>query len=532
MTACSGGQGLSNHVNDKNETSSAAVAEEEKDAAWVKYADTPQELEWYVNFSWFDTGWGENLVSKKITEETGISIQFVTPAGNETEKMNSMIASDTLPDLITLGWWEPQAQKMIEKDMVYALNELAEEYDPYFFQVVDQDTMNWYTKEDGNIYGYPNSSVTPKDYEASDKLGSNQVFLVRKDIYEAIGSPDMTTPGGFANAVRKAAREFPEVDGYPLIPIGAEEFQKEGCNSFSKYLQNFLAVPFEKNGKFYDRMSDPEYLKWLKMFRKLGQEGYLVNDIFIDRRSQIEEKIAQGRYFCMLYQGQDMLDQQKILYERDPNSVYIAVDGPKNSDKDDPTLPGTSINGWTLTFISKNCKNPERAIAFLSYLMSERGQKLIYLGVEGEMYDIVDGKEVIRPDVLQMLNTNRAEYDRIYGADDAYWMLQDNVMQLQWPLQNSEAERQIKEWTIPYTFYAGQYEISFEAGTEEAEINTRVEEEWGYTLPKLLLAETEEEFDAVMEEFLQKRDAYGYDKVLAADTEQMKILKKKLGLDQ
>lgn len=31
----------------------------------------------------------------------------------------------------------------------------------------------------------------------------------------------------------------------------------------------------------------------------------------------------------------------------------------------------------------KNCKYPERAIAFMDYMMSEHGQMLIYLGVEG-----------------------------------------------------------------------------------------------------------------------------------------------------
>ena len=27
-------------------------------------------LDWYVNYSWFVAGWGENLVSRTITEET------------------------------------------------------------------------------------------------------------------------------------------------------------------------------------------------------------------------------------------------------------------------------------------------------------------------------------------------------------------------------------------------------------------------------------------------------------------------------
>ena len=88
---------------------------------WEVYSDEEITLDWYVNFSWYTTPWGENLVSKKITEETGVKINFMTPLGNEEEKFNALISSDTLPDIITLGWWENQVDEMISKDMVYPL---------------------------------------------------------------------------------------------------------------------------------------------------------------------------------------------------------------------------------------------------------------------------------------------------------------------------------------------------------------------------------------------------------------------------
>ena len=75
---------------------------------------------------------------------------------------------------------------MIQGKMVYALNELADEYDPYFYEVADPQAISWYTQADGNVYGYPCSSVTPDDVKNHDNIGSNQTFLVRKDIYEAI----------------------------------------------------------------------------------------------------------------------------------------------------------------------------------------------------------------------------------------------------------------------------------------------------------------------------------------------------------
>ena len=404
-------------------------------------------FDWYINYSWFNTKWGQNAVSKAITEKTGVNINFITPQGNEEEKLNALIASGSLPDLITLGWWEPQINDIIQKDMVYALNELADKYDPYFWTVTDDQAVSWYTQDDGNIYGYPCSSVTPDDVNSDNNIGSNQTFLVRKDIYEAIGSPDMTTIEGFENAVKKAAEEFPVIDGKPLIPIGAHYFDDIGNVSFDQYLQNFLAVPYEKDGKLYDRDTDPEYIEWLRMFNRLSREGYLSTDVFIDQRVEMEEKIAQGRYFCMLYQYTDMSAQQKTLYSKDPDSIYIAVDGPKNANGDDHVLPTNTVNGWTITMVSKNCQNPDRAIQFIDYLISEEGQKMVYLGIEGLTYDMVDGKEVVRPDVLELLNTDRGAYDELYGADDAYWMFQDNVMQQKWRQKNEGPTAQLEEWT-------------------------------------------------------------------------------------
>lgn len=516
-----------------NENKVTEQTQSSETIGWKKYAaeQNPVTLNWYINYSWFTMDWGKNMVSKQITKDTGVNINFVTPAGNQEETINALVASDSLPDIVTLGWWETQINDMIKNKMVYALNELADQYDPYFYEVTDPTVVNWYSDENGDIYGYPNSAYTPEAVETHSNIGSNQTFLVRKDIYEAIGSPDMTTQEGFEAAVKKAVEMFPEVDGKPLIPIGSHIFEENGCNSFDNFLMNFLAVPYEKDGKLYDRHTDPEYLSWLKFFRKLGEEGYLSSDIFVDQRTQMNEKVAEGRYFCMLYQRTDIADQESMLYEKNPDSIYIAVDGPKNSKGDDYVLPTNAINGWTLTLISKNCKHPDRAIAFLDYMMSEEGQKMISLGVEGEMYDWVDGKAVLKDEVKKLLTTDRKKYDEVYGADDAYWMLQNNVMQLDWMPEKQYPLNQMEEWTYPYTRYLGEYEVTKQDDSEMLRINSRIDKLWGKTLPRLLLAKSDEEFDQLFETFVEERETLGYSQLVKEHQKTMEENKKRLGME-
>lgn len=488
------------------------------------------ELDWYINYSWFQTKWGEDAVSKKITQETGCSINFTAPSGNEVEKLKLLISSDSLPDLITVGWWEELADVMIEKDMVYALNELADAYEPTFWNWVEPEIVKWHTKEDGDIYGYPNSCCLPEDYEIHKNISSNQSFLVRGDIYEALGNPDMTTPEGFYEAVKEAARLYPEVDGEPLIPVGAHVFDNTGCDSFDKYLQNFLAVPYEKDGKYYDRFTDPDYIEWLKMFRKLGAEGYLKSDIFIDQRTQMEEKIARGQYFCMIYQWKDMENQQKSLYENYPERMYLAVDGPKNRKGDDPVLTAPGVNGWTLTYISKKCENPDKAIKLMTYLMSEKGQKLTSLGIEGVTYEMSDGKARWKPEVERLMETDRAAYDRKYGADNTYWMMQNIMMQLDWMPSPVDSVKQLMEWSYPYVKYCGQYEIYFPPGTEAGNADINISELWSRTLPQLLLAASDKEFDRTMEQFVTEREKLGYDILAKESYAQMTAAKERLGI--
>lgn len=488
-------------------------------------------LDWYINYSWFNTTWGGNAVSDAITARTGVDINFVSPDGSESVTLDALISGDNLPDLVTLGFWEPQVDEMIQSGLVYALNELADQYDPYFWEVAREELLNWYTREDGNVYCYPNSAYVPSDYDAGVQIASNQTFLVRKDMYESLGCPDMTTPEGFADAVRAAAEQFPTVNGKSLIPIGVHEFTERGCDSFDKFLQNFLAIPYEKDGKFYDRFTDPEYKAWLKMFRQLGQEGLLSSDIFIDKRTQMEEKIAQGRYFCMLYQRTDMLEQQRILLNHDPDSIYIAVDGPRNSHGDPHKLPGAGINGWTVTLISKNCADPEKAIQLMSFMMSEEGQKLLALGIEEENYTMVDGRAVLSDRTKELLNKDYSSYVREVGANDTYWMLQDNRMQSKWmPLDEPEI-LQMEQWTYPYVCYTAQYDAYFELGSGADISNKKINAIHGQMLPKLLLASSEAEFEQLWAEYVQRRKDSGLAVVLEERTRQMNAAKERLGIE-
>jgi len=503
---------------------------------WKLNKDTPIEFDWYVHFSWFARHWGDSLVSKYITQKTGVDINYIVPAGNEAEKLNAMIAGDALPDFITLGWWEGQVPMMIDAGLVYPLDELATRFDPYFFNVVNNDKIGWYRQADGHVYGYPNASYTPADYEKfKGKLSSTESFLVRGDMYEALGRPDMTTPEGFLKALRDAKKKFPTVNGAPLIPFGTNEFGDIGNTEIHGVLPHFLAISPEQNGKFIDcnlgLTDNPEYVRWLKAFRQANEEGLISTEIFVDKRSQIEEKAAQGRYFCMFFKNCDMITAQNTLYAQSPDMIYKAVDGPKNSKGEPHKLGGGGIAGWTITLISKNCKDPARAIQFMTYMISEEGQYDIWYGQEGVTYDMVDGLPVLKPEVKDLKMTNNEKQETEIGVQNTYWMLADYAWADSFGVSKAPVEVQQYEWSMPYTVsYAAYDGLTLPVGSDEALIYEEIQREWGKVLVQLFQAPSEAEFDKIIKNFNAFKVEKGIDKVIAAQTELMNINKAKLGM--
>ena len=147
------------------------------------------------------------------------------------------------------------------------------------------------------------------------------------------------------------------------------------------------------------------------------------------------------------------------------------------------------------------------------------------------MYEMVDGKPVLYKEVDELLNSDRTKYSKLYGADNTYWMLQDNIMQLQWKSDAPEPISQLEKWTYPYVVYNGQYDSILPTDSKEANADEKITLLWSETLPKLLLAPSDERFDAIMQDFITMRDTYGYADLIEKKTELWQQAKEKLGME-
>ncbi|MGX7418034.1 ABC transporter [Carnobacterium gallinarum] len=393
--------------------------------SWQKDTDQEATIKWYVNFDWYaPAGWGKDVVTRKIKEDMNINVEFIV--GND-EKLNTMMASGDLPDIMTFDRQLKVAQDA--EKFAIPLSTLAEKYDPYFLEnAAKKDTLKWYTKDDGQIYTYPSFSVTQADYDAGNVKG-DQALIVRKDIYEAIGKPDMSTPEGFLKALELAKVQQPKTDdGADMIQFSgtAMDIANGGDGAFGGNLQDFLGIPLTIDGEINDRDRDPEYMKWLDILRQAYASGYISNDQFSDNDNTIKEKLQQGAYFA--YMHTNVVGLSEFLSDnnkRNPAEEYIAIDGPKNSNGKPSFFNGGGISGWTNTFVTKETKEPQKAMEIITYLASEYGNMVQSFGIEGETYNLVDDKAVLTKEILDLKNNDFAAFNKEIGTD-TYWFVADS----------------------------------------------------------------------------------------------------------
>lgn len=492
--------------------------------AWkLDKKEEPTQLTWYVNADWWNTDFGNDVVTKKIKEDLNVEIKFIT--GDDT-KLNTFFAGSDMPDLITTF---DANSAVVQKASSWALplNELAEKYDPYFNKVAAQDTLNWFRQADGNTYGYPNYSNTQADYD-NGSIPAKTAFVIRKDVYEALGKPSVSTPEAFQNVMQQIKNAFPD-----LIPFGFNSIG-EGTGSLGDVLQDFLGVPLETaTGEFYNRNLDEDYLAWLKALNEVHRAGGISDDSFADDGPAFEEKVKAGKYATMLLDGTPQQGGNLQIYATaNPDKAYLAIDGPQSTVGNAPALNQSGITGWMINFITKQCTDPAKAMQIFTYLLSEEGQMLMNYGIEGETYTKnADGTVQFTPEVKQLQLKDADKFKKEYRMGEFMFFGHDRHKSLSsdaFP----EAIKQMQEWgkgkLVPHFILEN---INPDAGSPEARSLTAINTTWNTTMVSLIRSKSEADFNNTLNNYKAFLDDNGWNEIVKVRTEKMKANKAKLGME-
>lgn len=525
FSACGGESSSSNEKKTVEIDLSDRYELDQETPAWqLDKKEEVTELTWYVNADWWNDDWGNDVVTKKMEEDLNVKINFIK--GDDTN-LNTMFSSNDMADIVTIFDSNSQVAQKAD-NWAYSLDELSEKYDPYWQTVAAEDTLNWFKLADGKTYGYPNYSNTAADYN-SGLIPANTNFLIRKDVYEALGSPDFSTSENFIASMQKIKDQYPD-----LVPFGFNAIG-DGAGSLGDVFQDFLGVDLETEaGEFYNRNLDSEYLNWLRTLREVHSAGNISDDSFSDDGTAFEEKVKSGQYATIMASGTaQMSGFLQGWLTANPEGQYIAIDGPKSSEGKEPKLNQSGITGWMINYISKTASDPAKAMQIFTYLQSEYGNILTTFGIEGETFQYdAEGKIELLPEVQEMKDNDADRFKKEYRLSEFIFFGHDKYQAMASTTTQTPALIQPREWgegkLYPHFILEN---INPDSGTQEARNLSAIDTNWYTTMVSLIRSSSDEEFNQILKNYESFLDQNGWSDIEKIRNEKMAENKEKLTIE-
>ncbi|MCL6591294.1 MAG: sugar ABC transporter substrate-binding protein [Firmicutes bacterium] len=359
-----------------------------------------------------------NPVLKKITQLTGVTINYEFLVGDLNQKIGVMIAGEDYPDAIFCG---DQNTKFIEAGAFIPLEtklkkypRLSAHYAPY---------LKYMTAKDGHIYNLQIYGVNCKPAPIFENGGAG--FFMQKAVIEENGYKIPHTIDEYFQMIENYKAKHPEIDGVKTIGF---EILCDGWRDFClrNPAQHLMGASNDGDvfvdTKTYTAMFYQNTDTAKTYYKKLNEEfnkGIIEPETFTQSYDQYISRLSTGAVLGMFdqawnfnYTAGNVLRSDK-KYNRTYISVPIANPGVKDSYLDAPSETIDGINGIGIT---KKCKNPDRLLAFYEWLMRRDVQDYLRWGVEGKDWKKAGANDKVLTPERRALNQDSAKQRDLTGA--------------------------------------------------------------------------------------------------------------------
>ncbi|MBT2286725.1 ABC transporter substrate-binding protein [Paenibacillus polymyxa] len=361
----------------------------------------------------------QDAVGKKITEETGVSIdaEFDISSGGGNDRISLMAASGDYPDLI---FPKGNLTRLVDAGAMIDLTDLIEEHAPNLKKIYgEQFNRLKYSNNDPSIYWIPtNGAIDQVSFDATNGTA------IQHRVVKELGYPEIKTLNDFENVLREYYEKHPTTDdGQPTIPLtlSADGWRRmitvtdpavmsTGGPGDGEY---FINPDTYEAVLHYKRPEEKEYFRWLN---KMYNEGLLDKDSFVQKDDQYKSKIASGRVLSLLDPSWGFSDAENALKSAGKDDMtygFYPVTLDDSFQRKD--FQNIGFDGYGIG-ITVDCEDPVRAIKFLDWMSSEEGQVLRNWGVEGEQYNVEDGVRTIPADVQERKNKDNNTFTKETGV--------------------------------------------------------------------------------------------------------------------
>lgn len=490
----------------------------------------------------------DNPVLKQIEEKTGVTLDFVR---YDNEKFGVLAASGDLPEIVSTR--EPSiVMTLIQNGSFLPLNDLLDEYGGNIQKNIPDalEMIKVLTGQEEDIYLIPSNVSHITDVPLSNGYIG---FRARYDIYKEIGSPEIHNEDEYLEVLKQMQDYQREKTGDNSI-YGLSLWADGGLwpfiitYPFSRGQTNGSTANYSvdlETGEYIRNFMDTDSAFWdgIRFYNKAYNMGILDPDGFTQKQEQYSEKVSNGKVLC----GTEWTTVNPDICGEDAVSVYLPGSGFEylSGVYDNPAPCGYQLT--CATAISTNCKDPERAMQFINWLNSDEGARILANGVLGEDWDVIDGvpqyigemKEALMNGTSGDYKTNKGElsfanshlYTGYIVSEDGYPAKLTNTEDYLESMTNSQLRSFAEDFGCEYP---GQvYRKWVEEGTvktvqtekgatvmcligaisdESMQISSEASNYLMSHISKLIMAESQEDFDAEQASVIDKFIEIGVDK--------------------
>lgn len=399
----------------------------------------PQELKIHYHSNNKYTMLGENgeilPVFKLAADQTNVTlVNTANPVAQKSEEEFQLQATEKFPaDIYGGANLKGPIFTYALQGAFIPLNDLIEEHAPNVKRYLDEneEIRKAMTAPDGNIYML--------NYVPDGDAG--RAYFIRKDWLDKLGL-DMPTNFDELEAVLYAFRDG-DPNGNGLkdeIPYFNDKFEEmiRLANLWGARVYGYDSfkdrIVIDDNNMMYHAWTAPEFKEALIGLNKWYEDGIIDQEIFTRKantaRQTLWTKDNVGGMTHEWIASTASYNYNEELLKAVPDFKLEAI-LPFNKNGaafEEHQRAMMKPDGWA---ISASCKNPEAAIRFMDWFFSEEGRRAINFGIEGETYDMVDGKPVFKDEVLSQGGVN-VYLQMNYGAQYPIGFAQDFTYEEQW----------------------------------------------------------------------------------------------------
>lgn len=329
----------------------------------------------------------DNRIYKLLKDQLGVTFEFEYLVGDLNQKIGVMIAGGKYPDVITGG---DAAMAMINAGMVIPLEDLIMKNAPGIYQHYKAVWNMIKNPADGHIYFMPDYGVIYNKFSVTRAMGPG--FFIQRGVLKEFGYPQVKTLDQYFDLIQKYKAKYPTIDGKPTIGF---EILSHSWRAFclKNPPQHLIGHPNDGNVVVDPKTSvaeiyhDKEYSKrYYKKLNDMFLAGLIEKETFVRDYDQYLSVITSGRVLGMFDQYWDFITadqalQTQGLIDRTYVHTVPTFDGIKDYYLDRPAL---NINrGFGITTA---CKDPVKFLKLLEVLLTEKWQKTLGWGIEGQDY--------------------------------------------------------------------------------------------------------------------------------------------------